>query len=61
MSKTFKIGVYEEQSGAVKVVANNLKEAEDYVLTLLEEEGLEGLENFKIMDRSYGVTDSEEI
>jgi len=61
MSKTFRIGVYEEQSGSVVITANSQEEAENYIITLLEEDGLEGLKDFKVMDRSYGVTDSEEI
>jgi len=61
MSKTFRIGVYEEQSGSVVITANSKEEAENYIITLLEEDGLEGLKDFKVMDRSYGVTDSEEI
>jgi len=61
MSKTFKVNVYEEQSGSVVVIADNKETAESYVQTLLEEDGLEGLKDFKVMDRSFGVTDSEEL
>ena len=61
MSRTFRIGVYEEQSGSVVVTANSKEEAEAKIQTLLEENGLEGLNDFKVMDRSYGVTDSEEL
>ena len=56
MSKTFRIGVYEEQSGSVVVTADKVEEARAKVELILEEEGLEGLKDFKIMDRSYGVS-----
>lgn len=61
MSDTFRIGVYEEQSGSVIVTANSKEEAEAKVQTLLEEDGLEGLEDYKLWASVCGVASSVEL
>ena len=42
--KTFKIGIYEEQSGYITIKAKNRKEAEEKVFDLVTEFGLDELQ-----------------
>jgi len=53
--KTFRVGVYESQSGFVLITAKNEKEAKKKAEKILVERGIEGFKNFNIQDRELNL------
>jgi len=52
---TFRIGVYEEQSGFVTIEAETKEEAKEKAEEILEEQGIEGFKDFDVQSREVNL------
>jgi len=59
--KQYRVTFYYTEGGSIILPAQSGEEAEKQLLRLLEEDGLEGLADFKVVHREYDTVESEEL
>lgn len=59
--KAYNVEFHYEEYGTAEVHANSKKEAENTLYDLLDEEGIQGMRNYKCNGREYFTQDAKEI